>query len=359
MLKNELYKAWSKPLTRTVFLIVCLVQILYVPVVAVPASTELVSACNEMGGAMDETWQNTIQAMYESNFQGAAPEDYWNLSSEDKAILLAEEYTAFTDMLDQYTESLKSVYGEKAEQAYSKLRAASESGGLVFGLSSAGVRMVDQSILSWSYLIFMILFSADLFSGERSANMMPLQAVTRNGRKKMFWVKGTTCQLSAAFVWIAANLCYGLSLTFFCGWGDLKSVVQDFSYNFCPYNWNIGQFLTVNLLTGFAASQVTAAIQFLLACTSRNITSAFARMSGILVLPYFLACVTKNPWLSLWVPCLMNGQWLWSDLHLLKVGNVCINLWCIAGAELILAFGTAEYFLRRMTPNCEESYYEI
>lgn len=355
MLKNELYKTWSKPLTMAMFLVLCLVQMFYVVSVAVPDSAEVAKACSKIGGPMDEAWRSAILAMYEERFQGMETGYYWELSSEERAILFARECTNFTAMLDRHTTGLKGVYGESAEQAYAKLRVASESGSLVFGYSPAAELMADQSILSWSYLAFMILLSADLFSGENSMNMTPIQEAAKNGRRKVFRVKWLTCQLSAAFVWLTTNACYGLTATFLCGWGNLASIVQDFSFNFCPYNWNMGQFLAVTLLLGFAASQVTTLILFLLASKSRSIIGAFSWMGGILVLPYFLACETKNIWLFLWIPCLMNGQWMWSNLYLLKAGNMYIPLWLVAGTELIAVVGLVGYFLRRISRNCEET----
>lgn len=346
-------------MTMAMFLVICLVQMFHVVSVAAPDSTELAKACSKIGGPMDEAWRSAILAMYEERFQGMETSRYGDLSSEERAILLARDYTEFTATLDRYTTGLKGVYGERAEQAYAKLRAASESGSLVFGYSPAAELMADQSVLSWSYLAFMILLSADLFSGENSTNMAPIQKAAKNGRRKVFRVKWMACQLSAAFVWLTANLCYGLSATFLCGWGNLQSIVQDFSFNFCPYRWNVGQYLAITLLTGFAASQMCAAIGFLLSALSRNLSGAFALMGGVLFCPYLLACITKSTRLALWIPCLMNGQWLWSNLRLLKAGNVYIPLWLVAGAELALTAGILGYTLRYLIVNREESFYEV
>lgn len=47
--------------------------------------------------------------------------------------------------------------------------------------------------------------------------------------------------------------------------GKLKSVVQDFQFNACPYPWHTGIYLFVTLLTGLLAAQATALVIFLLA----------------------------------------------------------------------------------------------
>lgn len=64
---------------------------------------------------------------------------------------------------------------------------------------------------------------------------------------------------------MVSNLVYAVTLTIYYGCGNLHSVIQDFSYNACPYDWNTGEYLAVTLLLGLFASQLTALVIFLLA----------------------------------------------------------------------------------------------
>ncbi len=355
MLKNEWQKIWSKPLTCVLFALVLLVQVLYVPMTAAPESRAFSDALNGLGGPMDDAWRDRIGAMSGSVPQETEPEERWTLSCEDRALLLAKQYLVFPLLLEEHAEALRDSYGEAAGQAYEGLRRAYDAGRLIFGHSPSAELLTDQSVLSWSFLFFMILLGTDLFAGESAANMSALQAASKDGRRKLFRAKGLAYALSAAFVWLTANLCYALSATVFCGWGNLRSLVQDFAVNSCPYPWNAGRFLAVILLGDFAASQVTALLLFLLSAACRSISGSFAAMCGVTVLPYFLACELKLPWLLLWIPSLMDGRWFFCDYAACRVGAGFLPLWGIAGAELLLTAAAAGLILHRISLSREDT----
>lgn len=357
MLKAELRKTWSKPLVIVAFGLVCLAQVVYVSMNHNSGTKELASAYNTIGGQMDDSWRASIYAQYDKLWEAPpqSPEDLWDATPEQRAILTAYDYTFFTEMLDGYVAALEQVYGDAAVEAYSDLRTASENGELIFGSSPAGESMANQYMVAWGFLIFMILLCVDQFSGEKDIGMVPMQAVTKQGRRKLFRTKQLVCQISAIFVWVASNLVYALTLTFYYGWGNLQSVIQDFSFNACPYNWNTEEFLAVTLVVGLIASQLTALVIFLLARIGGSTQRSFALMGGVLVLPYLIAFMTDNMWLALWLPCLMNNRWLWTGLRLIPLGSMYIPLWAIAGVELVLIAVIAAVILCRIMKNAESS----
>ena len=291
MLRAEFEKIWSRPFIRIAFLLVCFSQVLYT---------------------------------------------FMNYNPNLKEVEDAYENISFTEMLDEYTNRLKEVYGDYGVEAYANLREASEQGELVFGISPAGNIMTNQNGIALAVMVFMMILCVDLFSGEKEMGMVPMQKVTRYGRKKLFQTKLLVCQISACVVWVAANLSFAITLTTVYGWGNVRSVVQDFQFNACPYNWNAGEFLIVVLICGFLASQITALMIFLLTYYTNNTQKAFAVMGGTMLLPYLLAFFLNNIKLAMWIPCLMNNSWLWKGLHLIRFQKTYIPMWSIAIIECIL-----------------------
>lgn len=349
MLRAEFKKTWSRPLIFLAFVMVCLLQVLYVFMNYNEETKVLSDAYNALGGQMNDEWRNNITIQYEQLWE-REPEsvkDIWMATEEQKVILTAYEYVHFTELLDHYVEALENSYGNTAEKAYSRLRTASQNGELTFGAAPAGEMMADQYMITWGFLVFMILLCIDQFSGEKETGMITMQGVSKYGRRKLFQTKLLVCQLSAFFVWVVSNLVYAITLTICYGWGNLKSVIQDFSLNACPYNWSIGQYMAVVLIAGVITSQGTALVIFLLAKVGGTTQRSFALMGGILVLPYLFAFLVNSIWLALWLPCLMNNQWLWNGLRLMELGNSYIPLWFIAGAEVIIIMVIAAFFLHR------------
>lgn len=355
MLKAVLYKIWSRPLILTVFLLICLAQPVSVLLHHQENMRQLCEYYNAWGGPMDDDWKQSIAAQYERLWPQPpkTAEDLQNASLEQQAVLTAWQYTEFTAMLDRFVLAQESAYGEAAKHAYVKLRAASEHGALIFGASPAGTTMANQYRIGWGFLLFMILLCVDLFSGEAEAGMVPMQAVSRQGRRRLFRTKLLACQCSAGIVWCALNLTYAGTLTVCYGWGNLKSVVQDFQFNACPYPWNTGIYLFVTLLTGLLAAQATALVIFLLARIGGSTRRTFALMGGIVTLPYLLAFMTNNQWLALWLPCLINNQWLWNSLWLLMLRGYGVPLYVLAGTELAAVCVLAAVMIYRFAVRAE------
>jgi hypothetical protein len=154
---------------------------------------------------------------------------------------------------------------------------------------------------------------------------------------------------------VVSNLVYAITLTICYGWSNLQSVIQDFSFNACPYNWNTGQYMMVVLIVGFITSQVTALVIFLLAKAGRTTQRSFVLMGGILVLPYLFVFLVDSLWLALWLPCLMHNKWLWNGLRLIQLGDCNIPMWGIAGVEIVLIVTIVAVLLRRSI-NMIETY---
>ena len=345
MLRAEWRKTWSRPLVIIAFVIVCLVQVYYVASNYNANTRKASDLYNELGGVMDKSWTDRVHERFEELWPTPpqTSEDIRNATLEQSVILDIYDATFFTERLDDYVESRKAFYGAdpnfelgRIEDAYSPLREASEKGELIYGMSPAASAMANQYMVTWCFLIFMTILCVDQFSGEKQTGMVPVQNVTKQGRRKLFRAKFAVCQLSALFVWVVCNGLYAISLTVAYGWGNMKSMVQDFNYNACPYVWNTGQFLTVVLLVSFIASQVVAALIFLLARIGGSTQKSFALMGGLLILPYLIAFQADIPAFYVWLPCLMHNSWLWMGLNFWKVLGFYVQPWQIGAVELIL-----------------------
>ena len=58
-------------------------------------------------------------------------------------------------------------------------------------------------MITWGFLIFMILLCIDQFSGEKETGMFAMQRVSKHGRRKLFQTKLLVCQLSAFLIAVA------------------------------------------------------------------------------------------------------------------------------------------------------------
>ena len=345
MLRAELRKTWTRPMVVITFVLVCLAQVFYVTTNYRADSRAATEAYHAFGGAMDEGWKRSVHEKFEELWPTPpqTTEYLWNATMEQRAILTAYDYTFFTDMLDNYVEGLKGYYGVDpnfdvtlVDAAYADLRTASENGELVFGMSPFGNSMANQYMIAWGFLIFMTILCVDQFSGEKVTGMTPMQHATKQGRQRLFWTKFRVCQVSALAVWLVINTVYGLTLLCCYGWGDLRSVVQDFNYNACPYDWNTGEFMSVVLSVSLVVSQMAAVVIFLLARVSGSTQRSFALIGGVLILPYLIAFQADLPGISLWLPCLMHGGWLWSGLRFWKVFGLYVQPWQLAAAEMVI-----------------------
>lgn len=355
MLRAEWRKTWSRPLVIIAFVIICLVQVYYVVSNHNSNTREVSELYNELGGVMDKSWYDRVHKRFEKLWPTPPQtnEDIWNATLEQSVILDIYDATFFTERLDDYVESAKSFYGQdpdfdlsRIEDACSDLREASEKESLIYGWSPAASAMTDQYMVTWCFLIFMTVLCVDQFSGEKQTGMVPMQNVTKQGRRKLFRAKFAVCQMSALLVWVVCNGLYAVSLTVAYGWGNIASIVQDFTYNACPYTWNFGAYMTVVLLVSFIASQVVAALIFLLARIGGSTQKSFALMGGLLILPYLIAFQADIPAFYVWLPCLMHNSWLWTGLKYWKVLGFYVQPWQIGAVELILVSGLVALGMR-------------
>lgn len=349
----EFRKTWSRPIIIAAFVLLCVAQIMFALQNYDAGAKEYAQAYNSFGGKMNDEWRAGIQAEYERLWEispKAAKIDSERLLSaslEQRTVLNAYRYTFFTEMIDEFAEGQAAVYGDFAREAYAGLRTASEEGKLEFGSSPAAEAMTNQYSVGWSVLLFMLMLCADIFSGERERAMSAMQSVTKDGRKKLFLAKLAVCQMSTLIVWSAANLVYAAVLMLSYGRGNLEGVVQDFAFNACPYDLNIGEYLAVVLLLAFAASQICGLVIFLLARFAKNTLKAIALIGAALILPYMLASLTDSVWLAICFPCLMNGQWLWGGLYLIRAAGTYIHMWFAACAGMVAVGIICVVILRR------------
>lgn len=345
MLRAELRKTWSRPLLLLAFALVCIAQVHYVVGNYSPYTRQFSDAANQFGGQMDETWKQSVFAEFDRLWPTPpqTSEDYRNATAEQNAILSAHDAAFFTEQLDAYAQSAKDFYGtdpdfdvDRIDAALAELRKSSEKGALVFGYSPAGAQMSSQYMVTWGFLIFMMILCGDQFAGELNTGMMPMQDVTKEGRKKLLRTKFLVCQISGLFVWVVCNGLYVLSLTLAYRLGNLSSIVQDFSYNFCPYSWTTGEFMAVVLLFGLIASQLVSAFMFLLARMGKTLQKSFALIGGSMVLPYLIAFQADLPVFYIWLPCLMHNSWLWTGVKYWKVLGCYIEPWLLAVGEMIV-----------------------
>ena len=100
MLKAELKKTWSRPLIFWAFIMVCMLQVLYVDTNYSEETKVMAEACNDAGGQMDDTWRTNILLQYEQHYKSSPEvlEDIWMATKEQRAILIAFEYVHFTEL---------------------------------------------------------------------------------------------------------------------------------------------------------------------------------------------------------------------------------------------------------------------
>lgn len=357
MLRAEWRKTWSRPLIIVTFVIIYLVQVYYVASNHNSNTRRASEFCNDLGGVMDEHWSERVHKKLKELWPTPpqSSEDIWNATPEQSVILDIYDATFLPERLDMYVESAKAFYGADPEfdlnrfdDAYAPLREAFEKEELIYGMSPAASAMTNQYMVTWCFLIFMTLLCVDQFSGEKQTGMVPMQNVTKQGRRKLFRAKFAVCQMSALLVWTVCNVLYAFSLTVAYGWGNTKSIVQDFNYNACPYIWNAGQFLAVVLLVSFVASQVVAALIFILARIGGSTQKSFALMGGLLILPYLIAFQAEIPAFYVWLPCLMHGSWLWTGLKYWKMLGIYVQPWQIGAVELIIIGILVAFGLRHL-----------
>lgn len=345
MLKAEWKKTWARPMIRIAFLMICLVPALSVRMQYSAWTRDYYHALNAYAGPMDENWKSAILSAYDTAFEtDNAPED---LSKELQALAAAREYAFMDQTLEDHIARLTEAYGAGAQSAHAALLKKAQSGKLVFGRSALGENMTNQYLVGWCALIFMILIGVDQFSGERDAFMTEMQAVTLQGRKALYRAKLGVMMLSALTGYLATNLCFFMALMIHYGPGRLDGLVQNFITNACPWPMSIGQYLLAVLGMGLAACLLTAMVIFLLASHGKSTQQSFALMAGATALPYWLAFTANLPYLALWLPDLMNGQWLFASYLPVKIGGITLEMWMLALMVMLLSGAICAGLIRR------------
>lgn len=345
MLKAEWRKAWNRPAVILLFGLVCAVQIIYAWIVMDSDAGMRAAQYNRYSGFMDEEWRETISEEYDrlwSDPDPDCPEEPGRISLEQYIILDVKRYTDFTGMTDRHAATLELALSAdpgfdtaRVETAYEKLREASESGRLLFGVSPAAEGMTEQTMINWAFVFFMLWYGMSQVSAERTTGMVPVLEASREGREKLFRVQFMVFQLSALLVWSAANAALAAVLTFRAGWGVPGSLTQDFLFNSSPCVWNAWQTMAVVLLGSLVSSQVIAAVIFCLVRIGKNTLSGFVLGAGVLILPLIFSIYHKTVWVSLLLPCLMQNKWMWMDYMEIRAGRLYLSPWQIAAAELI------------------------
>ena len=119
MLKAEFKKTWSRPLILWAFVIVCVLQMVYALMNYSEEAKVMTDAYNVVGGHMDDAWRKDILMQYEQLWEiSLEEEDIYMATKEQRAILVAFHYVHFTELLDEYVETLEKSYGEIAKNAY-------------------------------------------------------------------------------------------------------------------------------------------------------------------------------------------------------------------------------------------------
>lgn len=345
MLKAEWQKAWSQPSTLFLLVIVCVSQIVFAGISMDGNAKEHAKLYNKYAGAMDNAWKQQIGKQYEqlwpTGFLGDS-EEYFDATEEQRMIINVINYVDFTTMLDNHVIALKNSLSadthydlSRVDNAYKKLREASEQGQLSFGVSPAAEGMTIQTMVNWAFVLFMLYFGVNQVATETSNEMLPLLAVSKKGRKTLFRTQYMVFQLSALVVWFIANVTFAITLTYLGGWGSMDSLVQDFQLNSSPYTWNAGQVMFVVLAGSLLSSQVIANTIFCLVRLSKHSMVGFSIGAGVLILPLMIALYKKSVGIALLLPCLMQNNWMWSSYREFRIGNFYIKPWQIAVIELI------------------------
>lgn len=343
MLSAEFRKTWCHPVLWIGLIAVCLAQFLFVTMFLNPSVKEFAIACNAYAGKMDHAWQERIQADFNAIWNGTAPgpEEYWNATQEQRAVLNAVETSYFSDKLEHHIAGLKLQFAQdstfdlnKIDAAYAHLQTEAQAGKLSYGVSPAGSFMVNQRMVMWSFVLFMMVLCIDQFSGEQTLGMNPMQRTTKKGRKQLYWTKLAVCQLSAVLVWLCCNGTFAAVLTVKAGWGVMNGVIQDFTFNASPFTWNTAEYLLVVLLLSFLVSQIVGLVMFWLASISKSAIHAFGLISMILVFPLLLAQLLHASTLVLWFPNLMDNAQLWTNWSAWRIGPLYIQPWMFALVEL-------------------------
>lgn len=365
MLSAEFRKTWSHPVLWVALIAACLAQFLYVTTFFNPDFKEFAKACNAYAGTMDDAWQERILSDFNTIWNGTMPEpqEYWDAPQEQRSVLAALESSRFSNNLEQCIAGLKAYYGQdpdfdlgQIDAAYSHLRTEAQAGKLNYGISPAGSFMVKQHMVTWCFVLFMMILCIDQFSSEQATGMDAVQLTSKRGRKQLYWTKLAVCQLSASIVWLVCNGVFAAVLTVKAGWGIMNGVIQDFTFNASPFAWNSAQYLSVVLTMSFFVSQIVALVIFCLANMGKSATHTFGLIGAVFVFPMLMAKPLDSLLLYLWLPNLMDNAQLWTNWSAWRIGQMYIQPWMLAITELVVVLVFVLYAIGRRADQFDNTH---
>lgn len=345
----ELKKTWKRPEVLIAFFIICMIQGAFVWKLVPAEEKKYLDAHEKYGGQMDEEWKVGINSAYKEYLENEdkSPDEVNPYQPDYRTLRNAWYYTDFNGMVEDYVERYQagmaqrdpSYDTDRISQAYRELKEQSDQ--LIFGNCDPRVIMVKSlSMLSRCIIMFLVFLLASLFTREQDTGMDAILSVSRNGGRKLDYIKLAVCQSSA--LWTSVIL-IGLSAVIIyihTGWAGLDAVVQDFisGQNTCPYVWNNGRYLAVILLITLLTCQAVAAVIFVLSRYIKTTVKIICIALGILLVPVLLF-ENYRPWLlGFWFPNLIAGEYLWNNFYEIRIGQIYLSYWKIALTGLAVLF---------------------
>jgi len=293
-----------------------------------PADRETREGYQKYSGVMDEKWREMIRKEWEGTGE----------NKRSGVLGQAYLYSDFQGVLESAVESMKEELAARdpgydtgrVSRAYEALGRA---GNLQFGPSQSFFAMIsNMKFIKDCTILFLILLCGTIFTGERETGMDALVAVSRNGRKRLFWRKFIACQVSSLFLWLAMNGLAAGTIWFRMGWSGLEGVVQDFTFNVSPFPWNQREYLWVVGLTGLAACQLVSAVAFFIGCLAKSSVQSVLGAFCILFLP--VAAYSLFDVMRAFFPNFLSGDYLWNHYSEWRIGPWYIPEWKMALIQL-------------------------
>ena len=359
MFLKELKKTWKRSEIFIALFIICIIQGVFVWKLIPSDAGEYLEAYEKYGGQMDEEWKVRINNEYEEYLNDENKlRDEMDYYQPDFLVLHdAWYYTDFNSIAEDYVKSYKAGIAQRdplydidrISETYRKIEEQSDQ--FIFGSNIARVVMVRSlSMFSKCILMFLVFLLASFFTREQDTGMDALLSTSRNGRRKLGYIKLAVCQSSALLVSV---ILIGLSAVIIyirTGWAGMDSVVQDFrnGYNTCPYVWNNGRYLSVILFVSLLTCQVAAAVVFVLSQYLKTTIKIICISLAILLMPVLLFQNFHHWLLGLWFSNFIAGEYLWNSFYEFRIGQIYISYWQIAVIELVVLFMALSCILVRM-----------
>ncbi len=349
MFFNEWKKTVKRPEVWIAFLLICLLQGFFTWRMIPENAREYEAGYEKYGGVMNEEWREKIRGLYGAFLEREGREwEELEAYTLDALILHdAWRFAHFDEMVESYIE-WEIEYETQMDSDYDtdRIRAAyqtllEQSDRLIFG-NALPRSMMTRSlrVLCQCFLMFLTLFAAAFYTGERDTGMDAVLYTTKRGRRGLDVAKFAVCQslsllAALALVGVSAAVVFARA-----GWGGLDACVQEFANaeNTCPFAWNNGTYLLVILFVALAACEVAAGAVFVLARTLRSTVRIIGTALGALLIPALLFEAYPGPLLGLWFSNFIQGEYLWNSFYEFRFGTVYIPYWQLALATLAVLF---------------------